>query len=197
MNEPLNETGLGGNGLIVQGSHWLSIDTPAISRTKHREAMTASLFRPLHTFAAMGSETPASFISKGYKTNHSGLTTPLPANVAIVTAHSLDRSTLLLRLAHTFEVGEDSVLSSNVTVSLASLFSDFTITSAEERTLFNSKPLAAVEKVTYRIVGQAEPLVLPIVPPAPQGSGLSVTLSAMQIRTFVCNVVRNNAAVGE
>ena len=50
----------------------------------------------------------------------------------------------------------------------------------------NSKPLAAVVPATYTIDGDAQPLVLPIVPPAPAGAGLTVTLAPMQVRTFLC-----------
>lgn len=81
-------------------------------------------------------------------------------------------------------MGEDPQLSAPATVGLSGLFSDWTITAATEMTLPGSQPLASAPKWTYSVEGRA-PNTLPVVPPAPAGPGLDVTLSPMEIRTFI------------
>jgi hypothetical protein len=84
-----------------------------------------------------------------------------------------------------FEVGEDAILSKSVTVSLASLFSGFVIDSATEMSLTNNLPLAKLPITTYNTADNRT-IVLPVINAAPAGPTLSVTLSPMQIRTFMC-----------
>ena len=87
-----------------------------------------------------------------------------------------------------FEVDEDVQFSAPATVGLADLFADWTITSATEMTLPGSQPLANAPKWTYGVEG-CVPNTLPVVPPAPAGPGLEVTLGPMEIRTFVVDIV--------
>jgi hypothetical protein len=58
----------------------------------------------------------------GKKPPFSGLLKPLPANVQLLTLQRLRPGTLLLRLAHQFAIGEDTVLSAPVQVNIATLF---------------------------------------------------------------------------
>jgi hypothetical protein len=73
-------------------------------------------------------------------------------------------------------------------IDLASLFAaPLTITAATEMTLPGTQPLAGVPKQTYTADGGAS-FTVPIVPPAPSGPGLTITISAQQIRTFLCTI---------
>ena len=102
-----------------------------------------------------------------------------------MTLHSQGPNTILLRVAHMFSMGEESSLSAPVTVDLATLFSGLRVTSAEEMTLPGTIPLTAAPSTTYTVIGNGT-VTLPVIPPAPSGPGLTVTLSAMEIRTFRC-----------
>ena len=48
-------------------------------------------------------------------------------------------------------------------------------------------PLASVPSQVYQ-ADNGTAFTVPIVPPAPSGAGLDVTLTVMQIRTFLCTV---------
>ncbi len=110
--------------------------------------------------------TPASWVSQ-YKARASLLSAALPANVYLSTVMMYNASTVLLRLAHLYEVGigpkfgpcvshclcvqtgEHPTLSQNVSVALATVFEGYTIVSATEMTLTAAQPLTAVAPVTY------------------------------------------------
>lgn len=191
VGEPLNETGLDGNGLIARGTHRVTIDPAASAGVARRTALNDLMFRPLPLFTPLPGAVAAWVGS--HTTRLTGLTAPLPPNVHIVTAHSWGPGDLLLRLAHSYEVGEDAVLSANVTVALANLFSDFTILSAVETTLTANQPLAAAPVTAYT-TDAGYVATLPIVPPPPAGDALTVTLTPMTIRTFRCVTTTPTAA---
>ena len=111
------------------------------------------------------------------------LAAPLPPNVHLATVFAQGPHTILLRLAHIFDAGEDPVLSAPVTINLATLLAGKTITAATEMTLPGAQPLASVAKTTYKTDGGAT-YTTPVVPTPPAGPLLSITLDAQQIRTF-------------
>ena len=137
----------------------------------------------------MAGASPAQWIAAN-TARASLLTTPLPASVHLATVHVFNATSMLVRLAHLYEVGEDAALSKDVTLSLASLFGPdaaYKITAAVETTMIGTKPLTAVTPTTYYREGGAH-VTLPIIPAAPAGSGLDITLSVQQIRTFLLTV---------
>jgi len=184
--EPINEPGLDGNGLRVRGIHRLSIDLPANAGATRRLSAADLLFPPQMMIAPTNFLTPQQWLAK-FTPIYSGLSTPLSPRVQVLTAHSQSPDTLLLRLAHMFEAGEDANLSLPVTVSLSSLFAHWEITSAKEMTLTANQELASAPITTYN-TDDGQVITLPVVPPKPTGASLSVNLSPMQIRTFLCVV---------
>jgi hypothetical protein len=186
VGEPLNETGLDGNGLIVRGVHRLSIDTAATAGATVRAMAANSLFKPQLRVAA-NALSPATWLA-AYNGTFSALRASLAPNLQIVTAQSLSPTSVLLRLAHAFGVGEDAQLSSPASADLATLFAPRIILDAcTEMTLPGTIPLTAAPVTTFTST-DGEVVTLPIIPPAPAGPGLTVTLAAMQIRTFSCAV---------
>jgi hypothetical protein len=263
--EDLNEPGVNGAGLVVRGTHTLLLAAAGGgggggAARAHRAALQDALLPPVLRLAPLpAGQAPAAWVA-GVAASASLLAAPLPPNVQLLTMHAWNKTAALLRLAHTFEVGEDPVLSANATVSLAALFSaasGLRVAAAVEMTLTGGQPLADVEPVTYRIAtgggsgaaamdaaqrfeeeaeaaaalvpeetrgamlaalttrgrravarGLADApwrprprrgvaadasavaagvttVTLPVVPPPPQGPGLDVTLSCMQVRTFL------------
>lgn len=185
VGEPLNETGLDGNGLIVRGVHRVSIDTEATAAVSRRTALADLMWRPVHRFAELpAGSTPASWIA-GNSATFTGLTAPLPPNVHLLTALSTGPNTLLVRLAHQYETNEDPSGNSGVaTVALANLFKGITITAVEEYTLPAVIPLSEVTPITYKLEDGSS-VTMPVLPPAVNGPTLEVQLAPMQIRTFI------------
>ena len=186
VGEPLNEPGVDGLGLIIRGSHWIVAAPNALAPAMYKALQLNSLSRPsaVKVFAGIGNLSPAQWLG-AYKSSATILSVPLPLSLHLTTVHVYNATTMLLRLSHLYEVGEDAILSADVTISLASLFAGKTITAATEMTLPGQKALATVAQTTYHTDGGAT-FVTPVLPAPPQGSALIVTISAMQIRTFMC-----------
>ena len=122
-----------------------------------------------------------------YKSKFSALQADLDERISIMTMHALSPSTLLLRLAHRYAITDDVNLSTDVTLDLASLFLSISITNCTEMTLTGNIPLVNVPKTTYTVSG-GNSVILPNVPSSPIGP---ITLKAMDIRTFQCELKLN------
>ena len=183
VGQNLNEPGLDGKGLIVRGTHLLSV-APANEtfRYKHLQQLGLTLPTTVRAFAPLGALSPQQWLAAN-KGSASLLAAPLPPNVHLATAHAHSKSTLLLRLAHLYEAGEDAALSANATVALATLFAGRTVASAVDMTLPGSQPLAGAPTATYK-TDDGQVFEGPVVPAAPSGAGLLVTLAPMDIRTL-------------
>lgn len=177
----------------MRGLHRLQLSPAATAAPDMRANMLNSLFRPLHAIAPF-TGTPAAWVAT-YESVYTGLTAPLPANVQLLTVHSQSPNTLLLRLAHNFELG-DGPMAANVTVDVSSMFQAFTITALEEVDAVASTPLAHLTRYTLRgddgSVSHHPALPEPVL--AGTDGSLLVTLSAMQVRTFFATIVSSGSA---
>ena len=183
MQQALNEPGVDGKGLIIRGRHWLSLSSSPATY-KAMQAVALSLPNYVTAFAGTNGATPAQWLAAN-KGSASLLSAPLPPNIHLATVHSHNASALLLRLTHVYEMGEDATLSGPVTLSLATLFAPpLTVKTATEMTLMGTQPLAGVPKTTFTS-DNGTVITVPIVPAAPSGPGLTVTLTTMQIRTWI------------
>ena len=116
----------------------------------------------------------------------SGLAAALPDNLHLLTVHAWGPASVLVRLAHLFEKGEDPVLSLPTTVSLSTLFSGARLSGCVEMTVPASQPLAAVRVRTVEVEGEGQS-TYPTVPPPPAGPTQDVVVSAMEVRSFMCS----------
>jgi len=98
------------------------------------------------------------------------LTAPLPENLFLLSFNPRDEfgNQITLRLFNSFERGSHPTLAQPVTVNLRTLFRDFAITSAEERTLTLLNPL-----------------------PQQPGDLSNIVLNPIEIRTFVVQVSKD------
>ena len=151
VGEPLNETrdtrsyaaGDGGAhtgpGLVVRGTHLLSLAPPASA---------AKLWRPLADRAYLPAMPlfGAASAAGGVRGATGSFATPLPPNVQLMTLQALTPSSLLLRLSHQFGLGEDAELSQPVRVDVASLLapSALKVAKVDEVSLTNSMSKEAV-----------------------------------------------------
>ena len=187
VGEPLNETGVNGLGLIARGTHALMLSAAVDAGTARRTALGNALFPPVHAFAPAGTSGAAWLAAHGAA--FSGLTSALPPNVHLLTLHAHSPSLFLVRLSHSYALGEDTALSTDATVSLGALFSPalVTVTAVVEMTLTANQPLANAQRVTYN-VDDGSSITLPIIPPAPTAPAWAVTIEPLDIRTFFVSV---------
>jgi lysosomal alpha-mannosidase len=123
VGEPLNETGIDGNGLIIRATHRVSFDiSNAAASISRRTALADFMWRDNYRYAALvNGITPSSFIT-AYNVSFSGISTALPKNVHLLTVHAQGPSSILIRVSHSYEVTEDSTMATPASVSLKALF---------------------------------------------------------------------------
>ncbi|KAK1259243.1 hypothetical protein QJS04_geneDACA021793 [Acorus gramineus] len=108
------------SGLTIQGKYYLRID-PLGEGAKWRRSVGQEIYSPLRlAFSEQdGGNWKASHLSTYSAIDPSY---SLPDNVAIITLQELEHGSVLLRLAHLYEVEEDKDLSVMATVDLRKLF---------------------------------------------------------------------------
>ena len=193
VGEVLNETGLNaaGAGLVIRTTHLVSLEAspPAAARAR-RAAVADQAWRPLVRVAPLGEISPAQWVAS-HRATFSALTAELPPQLHLLTVHAWSPSQLLLRISHSFEADEDAGgLSAPASVDLSSIFapsSNVTVSSCQETTLTANQPLATAPTWTYSVENGGPSVTLPEVYAPPSGPAQTVTLSALQIRTFLCN----------
>jgi hypothetical protein len=202
VGEPLNETQFTtsynyynggasyGPALIVRGRHWVSIESPA---------QAASIWRPLQdrlyaTPVLAFTEAPAVPFTTS---SASMLIAPLPPNVQLMTLHSLNATSMLLRLSHSFGINEDAALSKPVQVDLSRLFdvsaAGFKVIGIEEVSLSNNQPKSAILERRRRAMhwntgSRSEAHSWRMVSPLNFDSDPVVVLGPLEIKTFALTV---------
>jgi len=193
VGEPINETGATGPkgkfglGLVVTGVQRVTFDIPANSSRLRRQHQDRLTFQPHYHFTPLrGSITDW---IKTHNTVYRGLSWVLPANVHLLSAH--DNSiygspgTMILRLAHQYEVGEDAVLSKPATVDLQKIFQHVGLTSCVEMSLSANQKKSDMNRYTWNT--EKEFTSPQQGAKSPTRSDAIVTLNPMQIKTFQCN----------
>jgi alpha-mannosidase len=106
--------------LQIQGKFYVQIDKPG-DGAKWRRTFGQEIYSPL--LIAFTEQEGDSWINS-HKTTFSAFepSYSLPKNVALLTLQELENGEVLLRLAHLFEVGEDSEYSVMAKVELKKLF---------------------------------------------------------------------------
>ncbi|XP_065289713.1 lysosomal alpha-mannosidase-like [Dermacentor albipictus] len=105
VGEPLNETYYKGRGLVVRGTHRVTLTPFAHAAEVHRPLAVAMYSAPALYFAPIGSKD----YTAECKTNCSALAKSLPRNVQLLTLeHWNKEDKVLLRLEHIFEKKDDA-----------------------------------------------------------------------------------------
>lgn len=190
VNEPLNETGILGKGLIVRGKLCLTLAPPKSSGALHRELGEKLLLEPVLAFAP-NSLTFNEWTSQ-FNSLYSGMTRQLPANVHLLTLETM-KDTVLIRVEHQFEAGEDPKLSQPVNISLAELFTDFDIESMTEMNLSANQLLKDKKPLHWNIQSKKNVEENKSKKKRLQraATDMNVELTPMQIRTFKAVIKRH------
>ena len=178
-----------GRGLIVTGRHQLIMGAPSAVRVAVR-LQQQSRYAQLHpVFAATATgESAEQWRAQGRVGQLSFLQTPLPRNVELMTLQVLFDGSILLRLAHSFAIGETSdELSQPVAVDLSTLFVQ-PIKSIRQRTLTANADYKRGAKVrpAYETTAEVSEEEWERVDRMHEGlqANLTVTIYPMQILTF-------------
>jgi lysosomal alpha-mannosidase len=183
VGDPLSEPGFDGKGLVIRGKFWLLFSSIKDAAKQHRDIAQRLFLEPLITFSTYKTE---SDYYKNFQTSYSGLVNALPKNVHLLTLEQWKNNSYLLRLEHFYQTIDDPEgLSKPVTVDLKSLFKPFVISEAVEMTLGGNQILSSAKRLEFKTqdTNQNEPKKYEF-----DAKNLSVTLTPMQIRTFVIKV---------
>ncbi|CAL5324259.1 unnamed protein product [Camellia sinensis] len=109
----------------------------------------------------------------------------LPLNVALITLQELDDGSVLLRLAHLYEAGEDAEYSTLAKVELKQVFSGKMIKEVKEVSLSTNQDKSQMKKMTWKVEGDNGGAPRAIRGGPVNISDLVVELGPMEIRTFL------------
>jgi len=201
VDEPLNETSGGmtpyppygkatriGKGVVVRGTHRIMVGKGWSGASLARSEMDSALAEPLVFVGSSPSESSISFRQFSF----SSLQKSLPPNVMLVTLAELpgrNETTFLLRLGHQYALGEDKILSSSVSMNLASILKDFNVTSIKEKTLSGNQDWD--DYVKRRLEWTGKSLKESLGRKTRDPMDFPIRLNPMEIRTFELAVLAN------
>lgn len=178
VEEPLNEIGIDGRGVIVRGKHWLLLRPTGDSL--YRQLAQRMFLPPILSF------TFGNFTDIAALDQFSGLKSRLPGNINLLTLELLGKN-ILLRLEHFYGFGEHPVYSKPTNVSLEELFTPFTIVGAREMSLGANIFLEESNKLRWNDQypdendeDEAQEEV--------EDENLTISFQPMQIRTFLLSI---------
>ncbi|KAJ3671808.1 hypothetical protein LUZ60_007887 [Juncus effusus] len=189
VDEALNETEcINGSctGLTIQGKYYTRID-PVGEGARWRRTVGQEIYSPLLlAFSEMdGGNWGSSHVSNFTAMDPSY---SLPPNVALLTLQALEDGTVLLRLAHLYEAGEDKDLSVLASVDLKKMFPDKKVSKIEEMNLSANQERYEMEKKRLKFKSEGYNAHETVIRgSAVDPSKLIVELGPMEIRTFVIN----------
>ncbi|XP_030485943.2 alpha-mannosidase [Cannabis sativa] len=172
-------------GLTVRGNYYVSINQPGAGaswrRTTGQEVYSPLLLAFTHEKIE---DWKASYSTKetSFNSNYS-----LPLNVALITLQELDDGSVLLRLAHLYEVGEDPNYSKLATVELKKIFARKIIKEVKEVSLSANQEKSKIKKMEWKVEQNDTKgdQTTPIRGSPISNSTLVVELGPMEIRTFL------------
>ena len=165
--EALNETDAGmtgwpdwqreGKGLVMIGHHKVFIGHPESTARNWKPTMHA-MFSTLTPFITVGgrqlgdaSSSPADFLLAD-----SLLSDFMPAQVEVMTLQLISGNSVLLRLQHQYDEGEDKDLGSCVDVDIVKMFGAMRIKSVTEMSLTNNQKKADMKRLKWTTSGAAD-----------------------------------------
>ncbi|XP_021907952.1 alpha-mannosidase [Carica papaya] len=186
VGEALDEIACSGStceGLTVRGNYYMSIDKLGAG-ARWRRTTGQEVYSPLLlAFTHESLENwRSSFLTKAtaMDTNYS-----LPLNVALITLQELDDWSVLLRLAHLYEEGEDVEQSKLAKVELKRMFAGRTIKEVKETSLSSTQEKSEMKKMRWKVEGDSGKESSPTRGGPLDPSTLVVELGPMEIRSFL------------
>lgn len=132
VEEPLDEPGTDGRGLVTRGTQWLLLGSTSSAARAHRPMAFEMFHQPTISYAPIQS---VQQYKDNFLTSMSSLSSNLLPNVNILTLKRLQENVILLRLEHFYQNHEDNYFSQPISVDLMKLFPRFDIISVQEMSL--------------------------------------------------------------
>eukprot|EP01018_Ginkgo_biloba_P019273 Gb_19989 [translate_table: standard] len=170
-------------GLMVKGKYYVSIN-PIGSGAQWRRPTGQQIYSPL--LLAFTNEE-----EDKWKASHTSsflameASYSLPNNVAIITLQELEDGSVLLRLAHLYEAGEDKEYSTLAKVELKKIFARKTILKVKEMSLSANQEKSKIKKLKWKILGENLSDNVGVRGGPMDGNEMVVELGPMEIRTFL------------
>ncbi|KAG6702974.1 hypothetical protein I3842_07G062300 [Carya illinoinensis] len=170
-------------GLTVRGNYYISINQLGAG-ARWRRTTGQEVYSPfVLAFAHEKLEDwTASHLTKATSIdpNYS-----LPINVALITLQELDNGSVLLRLAHLYEAGEDTEYSKLAMVELKMMFPAKTIKEVKEMSLSANQEKSEIKRMAWKVEGDNRQEPTPIKGGPINDSTLVVELGPMEVRTLL------------
>ncbi|KZV46140.1 Fatty acid hydroxylase superfamily isoform 2 [Dorcoceras hygrometricum] len=189
VGETLNETVCVDKtceGLTVRGNYYISINKLGAG-ARWRRTTGQEIYSPLLlAFSHENSE----YWKSSYLTTATTMDAnySLPLNVALITLQDLVDGSVLLRLAHLYEAGEDPDYSTLAKVELKRMFSGKKIKMIKETSLSANQAKSEMKRMTWVVkdeFGAEAAAAAPIRGGPVDMSSLTVELGPMEVRTFL------------
>ncbi|KAL0350287.1 UNVERIFIED_CONTAM: Alpha-mannosidase, partial [Sesamum radiatum] len=171
-------------GLTVRGNYYISINEPGAG-ARWRRTTGQEIYSPL--LLAFSHED-----SRTWKSSHLTRATTmeanysLPFNVALITLQELVDGSVLVRLAHLYEAGEDPDYSKLAKVELKKMFGGKTIKTLKETSLSANQDKSEMTRKAWKVdKGETNSEPAPVRGRPVDFSSLIVELGPMEIRTFI------------
>ncbi|KAI6191700.1 Alpha-mannosidase [Aphelenchoides bicaudatus] len=132
VEEPLDEPGSDGRGLVISGKHLVQLGSAS---SDHRLSANQFYHEPILAFAPIP--------------NMTGLVAELPPQVKILTLKMLSGNKLLLRLEHIYQTNENDQV---VNVDLTTLFKHFNVIAVDELMLGANKAIGRLSHWDSRTI---------------------------------------------
>ncbi|GLJ25232.1 hypothetical protein SUGI_0482830 [Cryptomeria japonica] len=185
IGEALNETICEAKceGLTVRGIYYVSINTIG-SGAQWRRTIGQEIYSPL--LLAFSQEQEA----QNWNDFHPSFTTmdlnySLPNNVALITLQELEDESVLLRLAHLYEAGEDSLYSQLAKVELKKVFSTKKVLKIKEMSLSANQEKSKMKRLSWKVMGDDTTKARSVRGGPVDINDMVVELGPMEIRTFI------------
>ncbi|XP_022775428.1 alpha-mannosidase-like [Durio zibethinus] len=170
-------------GLTIRGNYYISINQIGEGarwrRTTGQEVYSPLLLAFTHEKMENWTAshlTKATVMDPGYS---------LPLNVALITLQQLDDGSVLLRLAHLYDEGEDTMYSTLAKVELMKMFNGRTIKEVTEMSLTTNQLKSEMKKLSWKVEGDNGNEPSPVRGGPVDSSTLVIELGPMEIRTFL------------
>ncbi|KAJ8970122.1 hypothetical protein NQ317_003840 [Molorchus minor] len=198
VGESLNETEFG-SGVYVRGSHYLIVGSAtkpnSDGKTTAAQERILAQKKLVQPWVGVGRISSDTLTYDEIQKKYSLLKNALPENVNILTFEPWTNGTFLLRLEHILEQKEDPTLSETATISLNDIFNDYTIDEITETTLGANQILDKFNEIP-RYIWNTTGQKMDVKPTVTDNSKSSISLTPMQIRTFIVKIVPDKENFG-